>query len=160
MEPAGHPWFSPSKHGPHLHCPTAVRLGPPAAIDLHNRMFGLFPFTFRFRGKVRGLFEMYRCFLAHPGEGLHPTQIVRHTGIGFMPVMKMLDRTPELFVRLPKRGGLTRYRLTSAMAAREPEEVENFLSGQARRESMILFAVGVMVLCALMIIVIMIGPAL
>ena len=123
-------------------------------------MFGLFPFTFRFRGKVRRLFEMYRCFLAHPGKGLHPTQIVRHTGIGFMPVMKMLDRTPELFVRLPKRDGLTRYRLTSAMAAREPEDVEKFLSNQARRESMILFAVGFMVLCALMIIVIMIGPAL
>ena len=123
-------------------------------------MFGLFPFTFRFRGKVRRLFDMYRCFLANPGQGLHPTQISRQTGIGFMPVMRLLDRTPELFVRLPKRDGLTRYRLTSAMAARQPEEVERFLSTQARRETLILYAVGVMVLCALLIIVILVGPAL
>ena len=123
-------------------------------------MFGLFPFTFRFRGKVRALFDLYRCFLAHPGKGLHPTQISRQTGIGFMRVLAMLDRTPELFVRLPKRDGLTRYRLTSAMAAREPEDVERFLTGQARRESLILYAVGVMVLCALLIVVILIGPVL
>lgn len=123
-------------------------------------MFGLFPFTFRFRGKVRRLFEIYRCFLAHPGKGLHPTQITRHTGIGFMPVTRMLQHTPELFVRLPKRDGLTRYRLTSAMAARQPEEVEKFLAAQARRESLILYAVGIMVLCAFLIIVILIGPTL
>ena len=123
-------------------------------------MFGLFPFTFRFRGKVRGLFEMYRCFLAHPGKGLHPTQISRHTGIGFARVVQMLDRTPELFVRLPKRDGLTRYRLTSAMPARQPEEVERFLTAQAQRESFILYAVGAMVLCTLLIVVILVGPAL
>ena len=123
-------------------------------------MFGLFPFTFRFRGKVRRLFDMYRCFLANPGKGLHPTQITRQTGIGIMPVVRMLDGTPELFVRLPKRDGLTRYRLTSAMAARQPEEVERFLAAQARRESLILYAVGAMVLCALLIVVILIEPAL
>ena len=123
-------------------------------------MFGLFPFTFRFRGKVRRLFDMYRCFLKQPGKGLHPAQIARLTGMGFMPVVRMLDGTPELFVRLPKRDGLTRYRLTSAMAARQPEEVEKFLANQARRESFILYAVGIMVLCALLIVVILIGPAL
>ena len=123
-------------------------------------MFGLFPFTFRFRGKVRRLFEIYRCFLANPGQGLHPTRISRQTGIGFMLVIRLLDRTPELFVRLPKRDGLTRYRLTSAMAARQPEQVERFLVAEARRETLILYAVGIMVLCALLIIVIMIGPTL
>ena len=123
-------------------------------------MFGLFPFTFRFRGKVRRLFDMYHCFLAHPGKGLHPTQISRHTGIGFARVVQMLDRTPELFVRLPKRDGLTRYRLTSTISARQPEQVEQFLARQARRESLILYAVGIMVMCALLIVVILVGPAL
>ncbi len=123
-------------------------------------MPGLFPFTFRFRGKVRRLFELYRCFLAHPGKGLHPTQIVRHTGLGFALVVKLLDGTPELFVRLPRRNGLTRYRLVSAMTARQPEEVERFLTNQARKESLLLYAVGIMALCALLIVVILIGPAL
>jgi len=77
-----------------------------------------------------------------------------------MAVMRMLDRTPELFVRLPKRDGLTRYRLTSAMAARQPEEVEKFLTAQARRETFVFYAVGFMVLCALLIIVILVGPTL
>ena len=129
-------------------------------LSLLHRMIGLIPFTFRFRGKIRRLFDMYRCFLAHPGKGLHPTQISRYTGIGFAVVLRLLDGTPELFVRLPKRDGLTRYRLTSAMTARQPEEVERFLTGQARRESLILYALGAMVLCALLIVVILIGPAL
>ncbi len=122
-------------------------------------MFSLLPFSFRFRGKVNRLFELYRCFLAHPGQGLHPAQIVRHTGIGLAVVIRLLDATPELFVRLPKRNGLTRYRLTSAMTARQPEQVEQFLTRQARRESLILYAVGVMVLCALLIVVILVVPA-
>ena len=122
-------------------------------------MFSLLPFNFRFRGKVRRLFELYRCFLANPGKGLHPAQLARQTGIALVVVLRLLDATPELFVRLPKRDGLTRYRLTTAMSARQPEQVEQFLSGQARRESLILYALGVMVLCALLIAVILIGPA-
>ena len=122
-------------------------------------MFSLLPFNFRFRGKVRRLFELYRCFLANPGKGLHPAQLARRTGIALVVVLRLLDATPELFVRLPKRDGLTRYRLTTAMSARQPEQVEQFLTGQARRESLILYALGVMVLCALLIVVILIGPA-
>ena len=122
-------------------------------------MFSLLPFNFRFRGKVRRLFELYRCFLANPGKGLHPAQLARQTGIALVVVLRLLDATPELFVRLPKRDGLTRYRLTTAMSARQPEQVEQFLTGQARRESLILYALGVMVLCALLIVVILIGPA-
>ncbi len=122
-------------------------------------MFSLLPFHFRFRGKVRRLFELYRCFLAHPGQGLHPAQIARQTGIGLAVVIGLLNATPELFVRLPKRDGLTRYRLTTAMSARQPEQVQQYLTGQARRESLILYAVGVMVLCTLLIVVILVGPA-
>ena len=122
-------------------------------------MFSLLPFSFRFRGKVRRLFELYRCFLAHPGKGLHPAQIARQTGIGLAVVMRLLDATPELFVRLPKRDGLTRYRLTAATTARQPGQVQQFLADQARRESLIFYAFGVMVLCALLIVVILVGPA-
>ncbi len=123
-------------------------------------MFGLIPVNFRFRGKVRQLFDLYECFLSHPGRGLHPTQLSRYTGIAFADVARMLDRTPELFVRLPKRDGITRYRLTSAMTAREPEQVEQFLKTSARRESLILYAFGAMVLCALLIVAILVAPAL
>jgi len=123
-------------------------------------MFGLIPFNFRFRGRIRRLFDLYQCFLSHPAKGLHPTQLSRHTGIAFADVVRMLDRTPELFVRLPKRDGITRYRLTSAMTAREPEEVERFLKGSARRESLVFYAFAAMVLSLLLIVAILVAPAL
>ncbi len=123
-------------------------------------MFSLIPFSFRFRGRVRRLFDLYRCFLDHPGKGLHPTQLARYTGIAFADVVRLLNNTPEMFVCLPKRDGITRYRLTAAITAQQPEQVEHFLRRSARRESLIFYAVGIMALCVLLIVVILIGPAL
>jgi hypothetical protein len=123
-------------------------------------IFGIIPISFRFRGKLRRLARIYQCFLDHPATGLHPTQIARHTGIGFAEVNARLEATPELFVKLPKRpDGITRYRLTSTTAARSREEVEKFLINAARKESMILYAFGTMVLCILLIVVILVAPA-
>ncbi len=124
-------------------------------------MFGLIPYTFRFRGKIRRLFDIYQCFLTHPGVGLHPSQISRHTGMSMADTVKFLDATPELFIRLPKRpDGITRYRLTSTSTAKQPDEIQQFLVRSARMESLVLYAVGIMVLCALLIVVILIGPVL
>ena len=123
-------------------------------------MFGLFPFKFRFRGKINRLFAIYQCFLDNPGVGLHPTQISKHTGFSMTDVSRRLDDTPELFVRLPKRDGITRYRLTSATSVKTPEEVEAFLTGAARKESWFSYAYGAMLFLVFVIIVILIGPSL
>ncbi|MEQ8858539.1 MAG: hypothetical protein RIC56_07825 [Pseudomonadales bacterium] len=124
-------------------------------------ILGLIPISFRFRGKLARLREIYRCFLEHPGKGLHPTQISRYTGIPLAVVNVRLQATPELFVKLPGRGdGITRYRLTSATTAQSPEQIDKFLDGQARKESLVLYAFGAMLLCLLLIIVVLIGPAL
>lgn len=123
-------------------------------------MFGIIPISFRFRGKIMRLEDIYHCFREHPATGLHPTQISRYTGLGLAEVNARLEATPELFVRLPKRpDGITRYRLTSTTAAKTPEEVETFLRQAARRESLMLYAVGSMVLLILLIVVILVGPA-
>lgn len=124
-------------------------------------MVGIIPISFRFRGKLRRLAEIYQCFRDNPGKGLHPTQIARQTHISFAEVNARLEATPELFVKLPKRpGGVTRYRLTSATAARTPEEVEKLLIRAARKESLIFYAFTTMVLCVLLIVVILVAPAL
>ncbi len=121
-------------------------------------MFGLLPIGFRFRGKLRRLEDIYYCFVDNPGTALHPTQIARQTGVGFVEVNARLQATPELFVKLPKRpDGVTRYRLTSAMSARDPEDVKRFLSRAARKESLLLYAAGTMVLLSLLIVVILVG---
>ena len=123
-------------------------------------MFGVIPISFRFRGKLRRLRDIYQCFLDHPNTGLHPTQISRHTGISFSEVNARLQSTPELFVKLPRRpDGVTRYRLTSSTAARTPEEVEKFLQSQSRKESLLLYAFGAMVVCLLLIVMILVAPA-
>ena len=123
-------------------------------------IFGIIPISFRFRGKLRRLTEIYLCFLDNDEKGLHPVQIARQTGIGFTEVSRRLDATPELFVRLPKRDGITRYRLTSVTTAQEPDEINMFLNREARKESLVLYAFGTMVLLLLLIVAILVGPAL
>ncbi len=123
-------------------------------------MLGLIPISFRFRGKLKRLTDIYQCFRDHPDKGLHPTQIARFTGLSFAEVDARLRATPELFVKLPGRGdGITRYRLTSSTAARSPDEVERFLNTQARKETLVLYAFGTMVLCLALIVLVLIGPA-
>ena len=120
----------------------------------------MLPISFRFRGKIARLTDIYHCFLEQPGVGLHPTQIARHSGIAFTEVTKRLEATPELFVKLPRRpDGITRYRLATSKAALDPEEVEAFIRSNARRETLMLYAGGAMLLCLLLIIVILVGPA-
>lgn len=121
-------------------------------------MFGIIPFNFRFRGKVRRILDIYFCFLEEDGKALHPTQIARRTGISFAEVARRLDATPELFVRLPKRDGITRYRITTTASTRTPEETEALLMKYAARESYLLYAFGFMVLIMLVIVVLTIAP--
>ena len=122
-------------------------------------MFGIIPFRFRFRGRVRRLFEMYLCFLDNAPSALHPAQVAKLTGISFVDVAALLDAVPELFVKLPKRpDGLTRYRLTSAVTAKSPEEVEKLLQRGARRESLLLWTFGFMILCLFVIVFVLVSP--
>ncbi|MGA0840880.1 MAG: hypothetical protein ACO3Z6_11780 [Pseudomonadales bacterium] len=124
-------------------------------------MLQLLPFRFRFRGRTQRLLDLYRCFMAHSGTGLHPTQLSRHTGIGFAEVTRCLDGTPELFVRLPQRpDGITRYRVTSAMAAQSEEDVTRYVLRAARRENFILYALLGMLLCLFIIAALLLTPAL
>ena len=121
-------------------------------------MFGIIPFNFRFRGKVRRILDIYFCFLEEGNVALHPTQIARHTGIGFNEVARRLDATPELFVKLPRRDGITRYRMTTTAATRTPEETIELINKYARRESWLLYAFGSMVMFMLIIVVLTIAP--
>jgi hypothetical protein len=121
-------------------------------------MFGIIPFSFRFRGKVRRILDIYYCFVEEGGVALHPTQIARKTGISFAEVARRLDATPELFVKLPKRDGITRYRITSSAATRSAQETEALLRKYAQRESLLLYAFGTMVFAMLIIVVLTIAP--
>ena len=121
-------------------------------------MFGIIPFNFRFRGKVRRILDIYYCFIDEGNVALHPTQIAKRTGISFAEVARRLDTTPELFVKLPKRDGITRYRITTTASTRTPEETEALLNKYAQRETWLLYAFGTMVLAMLVIVVLTIAP--
>ncbi len=108
-------------------------------------LLGMPGYRFRFRGRLATLAAIVTCFRDNPGVGLHPGQIARHTGMSIAGVIERLDATPELFVKLPKRDDLTRYRLTSTTAARNEQETEAMLQGLARSESLTLYAIVVIV---------------
>jgi hypothetical protein len=98
-------------------------------------------YRFRFRGRLELLGRIVACFRDNPGVGLHPGQIARETGLPMTTVLERLQATPELFVKLPKRDDLTRYRLTSVVSARNPAEVDAMLARLARTESLTLYAI-------------------
>lgn len=116
--------------------------------------------SFRFRGRIHRLLTLYRIFQDNPGVGLHPAKIARLTGMSIVDTDDRLRRTPEMFVKLPKRqDGLTRYRLTSAFTAMTQEQAKARLSDLARRESLVLYSAltGIVLIFAIMMI--LIGPA-
>ena len=122
-------------------------------------MFGIVPFQFRFRGKIKMILDMYYCFLEAGSVALHPTQIAKKTGISFAEVARRLDATPELFVKIPARqGDVTRYRITSSAATRDPEELEALLYQYAQRESLLLYNFAGMFIMMMIIVVFTIAP--
>ena len=121
-------------------------------------MIGFLPINFRFRNKVSIIFDIYLCMLKEKDKALHPNQIAKKTGIHFVEVAKRLESTPELFVKLPKRDGLTNYRITTSASTRTQEETEKLLIQLAYRESLVLYAFGTMVVTMLIIVVMTIIP--
>ena len=96
--------------------------------------------TFRFRGKTGRLLKLVDCFLQQPGGGLSPAHLGREAGIALYDTARMLDQTPELFVKLPRRGdGITRYRLASSVAARGQDGIVELVRRHARRENWIFY---------------------
>ena len=117
-------------------------------------------YSFRFRGKNQRILALYQSFLDHPGQGLHPKELSRMTGIPMLDVVARMDKIPELFVKLPgQRDGLTRYRLTTTATARTVAEIEHLIDQQVRRESWLYYAFIAMVLLVFLIAVMAIAPA-
>lgn len=117
-------------------------------------------FSFRFRGRTQRLLSLYRLFQDNPGTGLHPSTIARKAGMSIVDVDDRLRRTPELFVRLPKRkDGITRYRLTSAVTVMSEPEVRALIESHARRETLLLWAFTAGTILVLAIMLILISPA-
>lgn len=117
--------------------------------------------TFRFRGKTTRLLALVDCFLKEPDRGLAAPYLARQSGIAMYDTVRMLNQTPELFVKLPGRGdGITRYRLASSVAARGEQGIEAWVAGQARRESWIYYALLTMALLLFVVAVLAVAPAL
>lgn len=117
--------------------------------------------TPRFRGRTDHLFAIYACIKQAPPPGVHPGQIAREIGVDLRVVAETLDGMPELFLKIPRsRDRLTRYRLTPQINVKARDEVEVYLQRAATRETMILYALGAMGVCAFLIVIALIGPAL
>lgn len=119
------------------------------------------PWTFRFRGSTARILAIVACFRAEPNVGLAPGHIGRQIGLSLYDTVRILDRTPELFVKLPgRRDGITRYRLASSVAVREAADIEALVQRHARRESWLFYAFVAMAALVLVVAIMAIAPAL
>ena len=121
----------------------------------------LAPWKFRFRGKTGGLLSIVDCFRKEPNKGLAVVQVARASGMPIHDAAKLLESTPELFVKLPGRGdGITRYRLASSVAAQSDKQIDVLLRSHVRRESGIFYALLLMALLMLVVVAMIIIPSL
>ena len=121
----------------------------------------LAPWKFRFRGKTGRLLSIVDCFRKEPDKGLAVVQVARASGLPIHDAAKLLESTPELFIKLPGRGdGITRYRLGSSVAARSDKAIENLVQRHARRESWLFYALLLMALLMLVVVAMIIMPSL
>ena len=115
--------------------------------------------TFRFRGKTGRLLKLVDCFLDEPAKGLSPAHLGRETGIALYDTARMLDQTPELFVKLPRRGdGITRYRLASSVAARGEEGIVNLVRRHARRENWLFYLLAAAAALLTLVVLLALAP--
>jgi len=98
------------------------------------------------------------AFKEHPGRGLHPSQIARFTGLPIAQVNDRLNGTPELFVRLPAREGITRYRLATSLASLGADDLEALVRKAARTETLTLYGIVAIVIAVVTMGVVMAFP--
>ena len=105
----------------------------------HHRMFAIDGAWPRFRGRTQRILAVYETLRDDPAIGLHPRQIGLRVGMSALAAKRLLDTVPELFVKLPKRDGLTRYRLNSFATAALPDAVRALVLRGARRETLVIY---------------------
>ncbi len=116
----------------------------------HRRMFSIDGAWPRFRGRTQRILAVYETLRDDPAIGLHPRQIGLRVGMSALAAKRLLDAVPELFVKLPKRDGLTRYRLNSFATAASPDAVRALVLRGARWETLAIYGmVGAVLLAVL-----------
>ena len=116
--------------------------------------------TFRFRGKTTRIHAIVGCFRSEPNRGLAPSHIAKAAGLPIYDVVRLLDQTPELFFKVPRRSdGITRYGLASRVAAQDDEAVAALIARHERRETwfLYLFVAGGILLAV--VVLMLIAPA-
>ena len=115
--------------------------------------------TFRFRGKAGRLLKLVDCFLDEPSKGLSPSHLGREAGLPLYDAARMLEQTPELFVKLPRRGdGITRYRLASSVAARGGDGIADLVRRHARRENTLFYLLVTAVALLTLVVLLALAP--
>ena len=116
----------------------------------HRPMFSIGGAWPRFRGRTQRILAVYEMLREDPAKGLHPRQIGLAVGMSALSAKSLLDAVPELFVKLPKRDGLTRYRLNSFATAAAPDEVRTLVLRHARWETLVTYGmIGAILIAAL-----------
>ena len=103
--------------------------------------------------------NLYECFINNSGQALHPAQLARASGMSMIDVVRRLEATHEIFIKLPKKDGITRYRLTASISALSLEQVEALIINKEKKESLFFYALITGTLLAFLISIMAIAPS-
>ncbi len=129
-----------------------------------SRMFGTQLFKFRFRGKISQIMNLYECFRLCSEENknspaMHPVTLAKLTGIPFGDIAERLQEIPEIFIKLPKRDGITRYRLSSVASNMTSDEMEEQILKAERNETLLFYSMGGITLVMLLLVIFIVSTS-
>lgn len=109
---------------------------------------------FRFYRRHRKILAIYETFLMSSKRRLHPLEIGRESRMHTLEVLKVLQTTPEIFLKVPgsHSAGTSLYALRPSIVAQSSEQVIEYVDRLARRDRLLYFAF-VIVLLAVFVVV-------
>ena len=90
---------------------------------------------------------------------MHPITLAKHTGIPFGEIAERLQEIPEIFIKLPKRDGITRYRLSSVASNMTSDEIEEQILKAERNETLLFYSMGGITLVMLLLVIFLVSTS-
>ena len=109
---------------------------------------------FRFHRLRKKILAIYEAFLSSPKRRLHPIEIGRVSGLHSLDVIKVLQSTPEIFLKVPGGGSTesSMYALRPSILAQNSRLVIRYVERLALRDRLLYYVTMCLVLAVIVVV--------